>query len=58
MSLNRSTLRMWRTEPGFSQRFTGTFSADNNQITGAWEKSADGTTWAHDFDLTYFRITS
>ncbi|MFI6170455.1 hypothetical protein ACIBCN_26990 [Nocardia sp. NPDC051052] len=58
MSLNQDTLRMWRTESGFSQRFTGTFSADGNKITGAWEKSADGTTWEHDFNLTYFRIAS
>ncbi|MEU7145031.1 hypothetical protein ABZ942_36700 [Nocardia sp. NPDC046473] len=56
MSLDQSALRMWRMEPGFSQRYSGTFSADGNQITGAWEKSADGTTWEHDFNLSYFRI--
>ncbi|MFI6043946.1 hypothetical protein ACIA8C_20115 [Nocardia sp. NPDC051321] len=58
MSLHQDTLRIWRTEPGFSQRFTGTFSADANQIAGAWEKSTDGTTWELDFNLTYFRIMS
>ena len=38
----------------FRQRFTGTFSADGNTITGAWEKTADGGgEWEHDFALTY-----
>lgn len=41
MSLDDGVLRMWRTEPGFSQRFSGTFSSDGNRITGAWEKSID-----------------
>jgi hypothetical protein len=39
----------------FSQRFTGTFSDDGNTIHGRWETSRDGSTWEHDFDLTYTR---
>ena len=40
----------------FRQRFTGTFSADQNTISGAWETSpADGGKWKHDFGLTYRR---
>jgi hypothetical protein len=39
----------------FRQRFTGTFSPDGNIISGAWEKSAGGAGWEHDFDLTYRR---
>ena len=39
----------------FSQRSTGTFSADGTTIVGAWEICHDGTTWEHDFDLTYTR---
>ena len=39
----------------FSQRFTGTFSDDGNAIQGPWETS-DGSTWEHDFDLTYTRV--
>jgi len=39
----------------FRQRFTGTFSADGNTITGAWEIGADGGGWEHDFALTYRR---
>jgi hypothetical protein len=38
----------------FSQRFTGTFSADGNSISGAWEKRSGGD-WEHDFALTYRR---
>jgi hypothetical protein len=53
--------RLWRDEPDlspldFSQRFTGSLSADGTTITGAWEICHDGTTWEHDFDLTYTRI--
>ncbi|MEV6560191.1 hypothetical protein AB0M22_31040 [Nocardia sp. NPDC051756] len=33
MSLDQGTLRMWRPEPGFSQRFSGSFSSDGNRIT-------------------------
>jgi hypothetical protein len=39
----------------FRQRFTGTFSEDENTITGAWEKCPDGGEWEHDFALTYRR---
>jgi len=38
----------------FCQRFTGTFSADGNTISGAWEQGRDGD-WEHDFALTYRR---
>jgi hypothetical protein len=53
--------KLWRDDPDFSpldfrQRFTGTFSADGTTITGAWEICHDGTTWEHDFDLTYTRV--
>ena len=42
--------------PDFSQRFTGTFDDDHNTIVGRWEISSDGSTWNHDFDLTYTRL--
>jgi hypothetical protein len=45
-----------RIVPGFSQRFTGTFSEDDATITGRWEQSDDGTQWEPDFDLTYTRV--
>lgn len=57
--------RVWtllRNSPDFSpldfaQRFTGTFSDDDRSIVGRWESSQDGSTWEHDFDLTYWKVT-
>lgn len=57
MSLGGGTWKLWRSAPGFSQRFTATFSGDGDTITGAWEKSADGIAWEHDFDMIYTRIS-
>ena len=53
MSLSGEVWKLWRQAPGFSQRFTGTFSDGGNSISGSWERSIDGSTWEHDFDLTY-----
>ena len=39
----------------FSQRFSGTFSADGMQIDGTWEIADDHVTWVKDFDLIYTR---
>lgn len=55
MSLEDGAWRLWRDEPGFSQRFAGRISDDGRRIEGAWEKSADGADWHHDFGLTYIR---
>jgi hypothetical protein len=46
----------------FQQRYQGTFSADGNTISGAWEKRSPGGgagvggQWEHDFGLTYHRV--
>ena len=48
--------KQWREAPGFSQRFMGTISADGRTIKAHWEKSGDGSTWEHDFDLTYTKV--
>jgi hypothetical protein len=41
----------------FAQRFTGTFSADGNVISGAWESRPDGNRdWQHDFALIYRKV--
>jgi hypothetical protein len=56
MSLADGAWKLWRDAPGFCQRFTGVLSADETRIGGAWQKSADGVDWMHDFDLTYVRI--
>ena len=60
MSLADGVWTLTRESPDFTpldfrQRFTGTFSADGNTITGAWESSRDGGGWEHDFALTYRR---
>ena len=55
MSLDRGTWKIWRDAPGFSQRFQGTISKDGKLIHASWEKSTDGKTWEHDFDMTYTR---
>lgn len=55
MSFDDRVWKLWRDDPGFSQRFTGAFSEDGNTIRGAWEVFEDGSTWEHDFDLTYVR---
>ena len=55
MSFSDNTWKMWRNSAGFSQRFEGKLSKDGNTITARWEKSIDGSTWEHDFDVTYKR---
>jgi hypothetical protein len=55
MTFTDGVWRLARVAPGFCQRFTGTLSEDGSTITGSWEFSADGSTWEHDFDLTYTR---
>ena len=62
MSFENGVWKLWRDEADvspldFSQRYTGTFSDDGKTIAGAWEICHDGTTWEHDFDLTYTRAS-
>jgi hypothetical protein len=56
MSVEDGVWKVWRDAPGFSQRFTGTFSDDGNTITAQWEYSSDGSNWEHDFDMTYRKV--
>jgi hypothetical protein len=57
MSLEGNVLKMWRDDPEFAQRFTGTISADGSQIDAKWENSTDGgTTFNLDFNLTYTKV--
>jgi hypothetical protein len=55
MSLAAGVWKLRRTALGFSQRFSGSFDESADTISGTWEKSTDGSTWEHDFDLTYMR---
>ena len=61
MSLDDGEWKLWRDQPDFSpldfsQRFGGRFSQDGSRIDGAWEICHDGSTWEHDFDLSYLRV--
>jgi hypothetical protein len=56
MTFSGGIWTLWRDFPGFSQRFQGVFSEDNNIISARWEKSTDGSHWDHDFELTYTRV--
>lgn len=56
MSFEDRVWKLRRLHPGFCQRYAGHLSDDGAKITGAWETSADGTTWKHDFNLNYLRI--
>jgi hypothetical protein len=47
--------RLWRDEPGFNQRFTGTFEDDCDRIVGVWEMSGDGSSWERDLEVTFTR---
>ena len=62
MSVSDRGWKLRRDTPDFSplefaQRYTGTFGDDGRVITGSWEICHDGTTWEHDFDLTYTKLT-
>ena len=56
MSLGGGVWKLWREAPGFWQRYTGQIAEDGATIKGAWEASADGREWKHDFGLTYIKV--
>jgi hypothetical protein len=58
MSFNNGLWKIWLDSPNFSQRFEGKLSEDGNTIHAHWEKSSDGKTWEHDFNLTYKKVKS
>jgi hypothetical protein len=45
--------RLWRADADFWQRFIGNVGDD--RIDARWEKSDDGSSWEHDFDLIFTR---
>jgi hypothetical protein len=54
-SIDDEAFRIWRNAPGFSQRFTGKFSADGDTIAGMWELCEDDVNWKDDLAITYRR---
>ena len=58
VSFENNVLKWWRNHPEFSQRYSWTFTADNNTIIGKGELSKDGKTWEKDLDMTFSRINN
>jgi hypothetical protein len=54
-SADDEALRLWRDAPGFSQRFTGTFSDEGDTILGTWQLQTDDVHWEDDLRITYRR---
>jgi hypothetical protein len=55
MSFRDATLRIWRDDPDFSQRYSARVSDDRRSLEGRWEKRTSGGEWEHDFDILYSR---
>jgi hypothetical protein len=55
VSIDATAWRIWRDDPGFSQRFVGTPSADNATIAGQWQLRREDGHWADDLAITYRR---
>lgn len=58
MSFADEVLRIWRNEPGFSQRFEGALADDGHTLSGVWQLSRDDSTWDNDLEITYRRATT
>ena len=55
LSFDAGVWRLWRDEPGFFQRITGTFEDGGDRIVGRWEASPDGSRWERDLEITFVR---
>jgi hypothetical protein len=55
IAMEGETLRMWRDEPGFSQRIEGTLSGDGSTLTLVGQLSRDDETWEDDLATTFTR---
>lgn len=54
-SADQQAWRFWRTAPGFSQRFTGTFADGGDTMVGRTELCQDDVHWTDDLAITYRR---
>ncbi|HTV20772.1 MAG TPA: hypothetical protein VMG12_18940 [Polyangiaceae bacterium] len=50
-----AAIRFWRLSPGFSQRFSGTFTDNGDTIDGLWQLSNDDSHWEDDLKITFHR---
>jgi len=55
VNIDAEAWHMWRNAPGFSQRFTGTFTDDGSAIVGRWQLSRDDEHWDDDLQILYRR---
>jgi hypothetical protein len=55
VAIDAESWRMERIEKGFSQKFTGTFAADGDTITGLWQLCQDDVQWSDDLQIAYRR---
>jgi hypothetical protein len=55
VSIEGRVWRIWRDEPGFAQRFTGTLSSDRAGLDGLWELAREEGEWADDLEVRYRR---
>jgi hypothetical protein len=55
VSFSSGVWRMWRDAPGFSRRFTGTFSDGGETIEGLWRLPGDDTNWNDDLKVSFHR---
>jgi len=51
-----NVLKWWRNAPGFSQRYSWTFTDNDNTIIGKGELSKDGKNWERDLEQTFTRV--
>ena len=51
----RPLVQRWRVEHPDAPDGIAVIGWDDNTIAGTWESSSGGSTWEHDFDLTYTR---
>ena len=54
-SVDAAAWRIWRHEPGFSQRYLGTVADGGNTIVGLWQLREDDVHWHDDLQITYRR---
>lgn len=55
VGIDDTAWRIWRNAPGFSQRFTGAYTAGGDTIAGTWELCQDDQNWKDDLAITYRR---
>lgn len=56
VSFQDNILKWWRNTPMFSQRYSWTFTDDNDTIVGKGELCKDGTNWEKDLEQTFTRV--